>query len=313
MSSLDSQRRRETMRKRLTYFAIVASVAATLTIVSCAPDSPSSAASITDPQVAQQKLQDLQNTYGWIGKYHTDGLAYMYTQLTRDNGRKSHADLCRIAAKAVKDFNRSARHRDIPAGLVDPALVSEVCPGNSNGVSATILTGPGSNAKPRHELSSAAQNYINQIIDLANTATTRDAYVGGIQSIENQAVWLPADEAGAVVGVASVALSSLDYWEANLSAWVSIPGTIATAYSISPLDMSAATLNSVGAPSLTPRNSGSWWQNAYVRGFGKVLAADGMAAARTIYLAWEMGPICWDAAAAAALWGSGTTALSLLF
>jgi hypothetical protein len=301
------------MRKRLMYFAIVASVAATLTVVSCAPDSPSSATSITYPKVAQQKLQDLQNTYGWIGKYHTDGLAYMYTQLTKDNKKKSHADLCRIAAKAVKEFNRASRHRDIPAGYVDPALTSEVCPDDSNGVSETVLTAPGQAAQPRHALSSAAQNYINQIVAIANTATTRSGYVNGILNIETQAVGLPGDEAGAVIGVASVALSSLDYWEANLDAWVSIPGTIATAYSLSPLDMSSATLNSVGAPSFTPRNVGKWWQNPYVRGFGKVLGADAVAAARTVYLAWELGPIGWDAAAASALWASGTTTLSLLF
>jgi hypothetical protein len=300
------------MRKRLTYFAIVASVAATLTVVSCAPDSPSSATSITDPKVAQQKLQDLQNTYGWIGKYHTDGLAYMYTQLTKDNKKKSHADLCRIAAKAVKEFNRSARHRDIPVGFVDPALTSEVCPAESNGVSETVLTAPGQAAQPRHALSSAAQNYINQIVALASTSTTRSGYVNGILNIETQAVGLPGDEAGAVIGVASVALSSLDYWEANLDAWLSIPG-IATAYSLSTLDMSSAKLNSVGTPSLTPRKFGKWWQNPYVRGFGRVLGADAVAAARTVYLAWELGPIGWDAAAASALWASGTTTLSLLF
>jgi hypothetical protein len=302
------------MRKTLTYFAIVASVAATLTVVSCVPDSPSSAASITDPKVAQQKLEDLQNTYGWIGKYHTDGLAYMYTQLTKDNKKKSHADLCRIAAKAVKEFNRQARHRDVPVGLVDPALTSEVCPADSDGLSETVMITPGQATQPRHALSSAAQNYINQIVGLANTLTTRSAYVNGILNIENQAVGLPSDEAGAVIGVASVALSSLDYWEANLDAWVSIPGTMATAYTLSPFDMTAATLNSVSAPSFRPRYvGGKWWQNPYVRGFGKVLAADGLAAARTIYLAWELGPIGWDAAAAAALWASGTTTLALLF
>ncbi len=301
------------MRKRLTYSAIMAGLAATLTIVSCAPDSPSSATSITDPKVAQQKMADLQATYGWIGKYHTDGLAYMYTQLIKGNGKKTHGDLCKIAAKAVKEFNRTARHRDIPAGLVDPSLVGEVCPADSSDLSETVVIGIGTANQPRHALSAAAQNYINQIIDLANTATTRLAYINGIQSIETQAVGLPAAEAGAVIGVASVALSSLDYWEANLAAWVSIPGTIATAYTLSPLDMSAATLNSVNTPSLTPRNVGRWWQNAYIRGFGKVLAADGVAAARTVYLAWELGPIGWDAAAASALWASGTTTLSLLF
>ncbi|MGH9423067.1 MAG: hypothetical protein ACRD3J_24030, partial [Thermoanaerobaculia bacterium] len=248
------------MRKTLTYFAIVASVAATLTVVGCAPDSPSSATSITDPKVAHQKLQDLQNTYGWIGKYHTDGLAYMYTQLTKGSNKKSHADLCKIAAKAVKDFNRAQRHRDVPAGLVDPALTNEVCPASSNGVSATVMVTPGSAATPGHSLSAAAQNYINQITALSNNLTTRSAYVSAIQNIESQATALPADQAGGVIGVASVALSSLDYWEANLDAWVSIPG-IATANSLSRSDVISATVVLGAGPSPTSRNS-KWWQNA---------------------------------------------------
>ncbi len=300
------------MRKNLTYFAIVASVAATLTVVSCAPDSQSSATSITDPKVAQQRLEDLQNTYGWIGKYHTDGLAYMYTQLTKTNTRKSHADFCKIAAKAVKDFNRAERHRDVPVGYVDAALTNEVCPADSNGISATVMTLPGTSATPRHSLSVPAQNLINQITALPNNLTTRSAYVNAILSIESQAVSLPTAEAGAVIGVASVALSSLDYWEANLDAWVSIPA-MATAYSLSPSDVISTTVNSAGGPSLTPRKVGKWWQNPYIRGFGKVLGADALSAARTVYVTWELGPIGWDAAAASALWASGTTTLSLLF
>jgi hypothetical protein len=300
------------MRKALMYFAIVASAAATLTAVSCAPDSPSSATSITDPKVAQQKLADLQNTYGWIGKYHTDGLAYMYTQLTKNSKPKSHADLCKIAAKAVKDFNRSARNRDIPVGFVDPSLANEVCPVESDGISATVVTLPGQSGQPRHALSAAAQNLINQITNLAYNLTTRSAYVSAILNIEAQAAALPSDQAGAVIGVASVALSSLDYWEANLDKWVSIP-VLATAYSLSTSGVTSATVGTAGAPSLTPRAAGRWWENPYVRGLGKVLAADGVSAARTVYLAWELGPIGWDAAAASALWASGTTTLSLLF
>jgi hypothetical protein len=174
------------------------------------------------------------------------------------------------------------------------------------------MTLPGQTSRPRHVLSAAAQSYINQIADLANNLTTRSAYVNAILNIETQAVSLPTDEAGAVIGVASVALSSLDYWEANLDAWVSIT-TMATAYSLSPSDKTSATVSSAGPASLTPRSVGKWWQNPYVKGFGKVLGADALSAARTVYLAWELGPIGWDAAAASALWASGTTTISLLF
>ena len=56
-----------------------------------------------------------------------------------------------------------------------------------------------------------------------------------------------------------------------------------------------------------------WWQHPVVRGYLKIVAADAMGAARTIYTTWELGPIGWDAAAAAGLWSSVTMTLSLLF
>lgn len=302
------------MRTTMKYFAVLACMAgATIVAESCAPDGPPTEPAQTNARLTQQKLQDLQARYAWIGKYHTDGLAYVYSQLAKGNGKpRTRAEVCRIAAKATKEFHKANRHADVPAAFVDPSLINEVCPSDPGSGDKTILVGPGGGFSPKSELSLTAQNYMNQITYLAGNSTSRYALVTGIQNIESQAAMLRADEAGAVVAVGSVALSSLDYWEANLSSWVSLPGALATAYSLSPSDVASSTVASVGAPALAPRN-GSWWQNPYVRGFGKVLAADGLAAARTLYIAWELGPVGADAAAASALWASGTTALALMF
>ena len=301
------------MRTTMKYFAVLVSMAGAMLVAqSCAPDGPPTAPEL-NARVTQQKLEDLQNKYGWIGKYHTDGLAYIYSQLAKGSGKpRSHAEVCRIVAKATKEFHKSARHGDVPANFVDPSLMSETCPADvdTRPINKTIISSAGGSFAPRSDLSWTAVNLINQITYIAGNSLSRYDYVTGIQNVESQATMLPPDEAGAVIAVGSVALSSVDYWEANLSAWVTLPG-MGTAYALNAPEATSATVGASALP-LAPRN-GKWWQNPYVRGFGKVLGADAIAAGRTIYVTWAVGPVGWDAAAAGAVWASGATAISLLF
>jgi hypothetical protein len=117
---------------------------------------------------------------------------------------------------------------------------------------------------------------------------------------------LPPDNAGAVVAVVSIALSSLDYWEANMHNWITLD--IAKQYS-----------RAAGAGSLLPIADiasfarPNWWSHPFVQGYIKVVSADAMGGARVLYTTWRLGPIGWDAAAAAALWSSVTMMMSLLF
>jgi len=301
------------MRTTLKYFAILASMAgAALISASCASDGPPTAPVKVDAALTQQKMQELHDKYDWIGQYHTDGLAYIYTQLTKGNGKpKSHADLCRIAAKATKEFHKTARHGELPTSFVDPALVAEVCPSDAS-VNATILVAPKGNSPVRADMSVAALNLIDQITNIAYTATTRSAYVNGVQNAEAQAVYLPAAEAAAVIGVGSVALSSLAYWEANLGAWLSINGGPGTAYSVSAREMASATVNSIAASSTGVRYGG-FWSSPGARGWSRVFGADALSAARTIVTTWFVGPVGWEAAAAGAVFVSAAAAISLLF
>lgn len=304
------------MRTTPKYFLILAVMAgAAVVSASCASDGPSTAPVSQDARITQTKLQDLHAKYDWIGTYHTDGLAYVYTQLAKGSGKpRTQAEMCRIAAKATKEFHKAQRHAEVPIGLVDVSLANEVCPADDGGnVSRTVLA-PGPIASPRKtELSATAVSLINQIIYLASTATSRAALLNGIMNVEMQAAILPPAEAGAVIGIAAITRSSLDYWDVNLDAWVSLPATKAVAYTLTANDLTAATVVSTAAPLVGPRFTPRWWQNPFVQGFGKVLAADGMSAARTIYVAWELGPIGWDAAAASALFSSSVTAVSLIF
>ena len=297
------------MRKKLAYLAIVAAIGGSiLTVVSCAPDSPPTAPLRDQSQVTQDKLQNLRQTYGWIGKYHTDGLAYVYSQLAKRSGKvKNRSDACRIVAQATKEFHKAARHGEVPATLVDPALMNDICSADANGntVNSTVLIG-GSSRGPRATLSGEAQSYIDQIVYLASSAGSRGALVNGVQNIEAQAAALPFDEAGAVEAVASITLSSADYWDANLGSWSALSGSPATAYSRSTADMTAGTLSTVGLPTTGPRYGWS-------RGLLRVLGADAASGGRTAVMAWMLGPVGWDAVAASALWGSGVAAVSLLF
>lgn len=303
------------MRITPKYFLILALMAgAAVVAASCASDGPSTAPARQNSQIAQTKLQELHAKFDWIGKYHTDGLEYVYDQLSKGNGKpRTQAQMCKIIAKATKEFHKTQRHADVPAGLVDPSLIDETCPADDKkAINKTIVTSgaPTSTAKA---LSPPAVSLIDQIVAISGSATSHSGMVSAIMNVEAQAAGLRADEAGAVIGVASVALSSLNYWEANLDNWILLPATTTAAYSVTANDMTAATVVATAAP-LTRKGVGSnWWQNPFVRGFGKVLMADALAASRTLYVTWELGPMGWDAAAAGALFASSISAVTQLF
>ncbi len=299
------------MRTRTTYLTLLATLlaGAALTVVSCTPDATSpraSTAAAPDPQIVQSKVQELRDKYGWIGQYHTDGLSYIYTQLAKgaDKPRKKE-DLCRIAAKALKEFHRKSRARDIPSNLVDPSLVNEVCGeyANTGSISATVVSEFIDIRTPRTDLSYEATSYLNQLANLPITATSRSQFLAEVYSIESQAAaTLPESEAGAVTAVASIAVSSANYWEENLSSWEALSGS-ATAYNLA----TSGTSGGIGN-----RGPVYGW-GASARTFGKILGADILAGARSASVAWFLGPIAWDAAAASALWASAAVTLALIF
>lgn len=276
-----------------------------LALTACSDDAT---APVIDPERAalDRKVQELQDRYGWMGVYHTDGLEYVYGELSRTRGSRTKSEFCRVTAKAVKDFHRQARKGEIPFEFVDPAIADETCGREMGGdrIGKNVLVGTPRVAKD--ELLPLTLSYVDQIENAINSATSRSGLLSSLLNIQYAAVGnLPQDQAGVIVAVVSIAISSMDYWEVNLDRWVDL-NTIDTPYS------RGATMTPVAiAPaSFTPPR---WWSNPFVQGFRKVLAADALGGARVLYTTWRLGPIGWDAAAAAALFSSGTMAGSLLF
>lgn len=299
------------MRTRNTYVALLLALAAgtALTIVSCTRDTtaPIQVAAAPDPQITNAKVEDLRQKYGWVGKYHTDGLAYVYTQLSKSDGKlRTRAGMCRLATKALKEFHQSARRGEVPTALMGPSFQNEACISDSEvaPIRQTVLALPPGNQR-RLDLSRAATNYMDRIGAVPYNSTSESDFISQVNAIEYQAAAsLPESEAGAVSAVASVARSSVQYWKQNLGAWSTMPGALPLAYS-----------REVGGAPGQPVAGywPDWFSNPVASGFGKVLGADILAGARTFYLAWELGPVSWEAVAASALFASITTAIALLF
>lgn len=293
------------MRTRLARITTFLALSLSAFSLSACSNDPTAPALGPERVALDRKVQELKDRYGWMGEYHTDGLEYVYAELSMTRGKKTQADFCRVAAKAVKEFHRQAGKGEIPFELVDPAIADESCGREMGGrLGKNVLVG-----SPRlmtDELAPLTVSYVDQIEQTINAATSRSGLQSSLGDIQySAAANLPEDQAGVVVAVASIANSSIDYWEVNLDKWIDL-NTIATPYaregSMNPIEIAPA--------SYTPPK---WWSNPFVQGFRKVLAADALGGARVLYTTWRLGPIGWDAAAAAAVFSSVTMTGSLLF
>ncbi len=298
------------MRTKSTYVAILLALAAgtALTVVSCTPDATTPrAVAAANPQITQARVDDLRQRYGWIGKYHTDGLAYIYSELSKSDGKvRTRADVCKVAAKALKEFHQATRAGEVPAALVGVLFEREECPSESGaaqpGKSVVVSS---SKMQRRLDLSAAAVKYMDRLVAAPENASSQAEFMDQVNSIEYEAAAdLPESEAAAVSAIASVARSSAVYWDENLAAWTAMPGTLPVAYSS----------GVGGGPEQLAYSSGpGWWDNPAVSAFRKVLGADILSGARTAYTAWALGPILWEAVAASALFGSVVAIAIMLF
>lgn len=298
------------MRTKSAYVAILLALAAgtALTVVSCTPDTTAPrAVAAAAPLTTQAKVDDLRQKYDWIGKYHTDGLAYIYSKLSTSDGKvKTRADICKLAAKALKEFHKATRGGDVPDALLGVAFQNEECPSESEVASSrqSVLSFP-AGASRRFDLSPEATGYIDRLGAVPDNSTSQYEFLDQVNAIEYEAVaTLPESEAAAVSAVASVARSSELYWEENLTAWSTLPDALPIPYS---REVSG------GPEQIAYARLPGWWQHPAVSGFRKVLAADILSGGRTAYTAWALGPIVWEAVAASALFGSVVAAATLLF
>jgi hypothetical protein len=261
-------------------------VAVAATVVSCSKDSTSpenAVVSLGEPQLAQQRLLYLQDKYGWAGKYHTDALAHIHNKLSLGNSAASKADKCRAAIVALKEFNKSFS-KDGKSKGVDDAFLENEDPCASS-FSTTLQIGTSSGLSPK----GAAM--VRQIADLFDSGTSSATIVSKVKAIENDANEnLSGVEAGAVVGAGSVAISSAQYWSANLASWRTAPSAGASASLQIPL-IGRSSISLVNPAANGPRRDESAESGG---GIGK---ADFTAFVTSLLAGWWMGG--WDIEVAA--------------
>ncbi len=205
------------------YFGgLVLAIAATA--VSCSKDStaPQQAATVAgNPHILQQKIQELQTEYGWMGRFHTEGLAYIHSKLLQ-SPRASSAEKCRLATHALEEFSKTFSKGPGSSGIGANILLDDMCD-SSPQVSASRQLEIASDPrllKPRHDVSPEAASLMSQIESVFDSDATLAATEATIYYLEGVAVeTLSSEEAGAVVGVGSIAISSADYWDVNLDVW----------------------------------------------------------------------------------------------
>jgi len=279
-----------TIWKRGAYFTLLAAglavAAASCTDTATSPPSDGAAGGVT----AEKKLNDLREKYGWTGDYHTRALEHAYRQLRTHDARKLSAALkCKVAEAALRDFTSAYRVNGRSLSATDVSLAGTACDRN---VKKQIVDGAQHSASPRmNELSATASSLLAQVESMAESEASVPAIRAAIQDIQNTASASLSDaEAGTVIAAGEIAISSVEYWNANAPAWEEgIGGDLPPSYSRTVANGDVAkTL--VAAPGAIAR-SGSESRTR------RIIKADVTAFLVTIVTTWWAGPVGWDAAA----------------
>lgn len=271
------------MRTRTIWVSVMLAgiVTMSITAISCSPDSTAPIQSNRKTaSVATQQPGSLQDQYAWMGKYHNDALAFALTKI-KASKRTSKYDRCKVGLAALKEFQKSYRKEGRSAIFDDLTLTDGMCEAataTNFGVSASI--GVIDDLRPRHDISSTANDYMNQLLYQVDAAPTIPALSFAVARITNQAAETVAPlEAGAVAGTGSIEVSSANYWEANESSWST--GT-QTAYArelehlpVSPVNQSARSRRIVRADVMAAIGVlvYDWWMGEAAIGKAAIKAA----------------------------------------
>jgi hypothetical protein len=286
------------------YFSgLVLAIAATA--VSCSNESTAPRQSVTalpGPRTSQQTVEDLQSQYGWMGRFHTEGLEYAYKKLSQ-SPRASKAEKCRIAVQAIQEFARTFSKGPGFQGIATGPGVADACSASSQATASRQLQSANpQQLKPSYALSSQASSLMYQIQGVFDLNLSLAATEGTIYYIEGVAArTLNSSEAGAVVGVGSIAISSAEYWNANLNVWQSGNSLVVSAYNR--LSSGAQPVASVlTAPAAAPRYGLSATGK-------KILKADVSAAVSALVRSWFLGAADLEVAAYSATVASAIAAI----
>lgn len=240
---------RSALNGTLIVFGLCAGVM--LTAVSCRDNPAAPTARDPDPaEVSADRVADLQAKTSFMGKFHTDALKYIQSQLAAAKQTAvTRSDRCRVASKAFKDFTKAYRKEGLPLTLPADFENGLGCDdGAPVGTRPNMQVARTGRMNPRSDLSVEAQTYLSRIESAFDADVTLDELIANINTIAAQAAGtLDNSAASAVFGTASIAVSSAQYWSTYAGEW-SGEGGLPMAYSIAtaPVTVLADRLSPLG-------------------------------------------------------------------
>jgi hypothetical protein len=205
--------------------------------------------------------------------------------------------------QAIKEFARTFSKGPGSQGIATDPGVDDACTASQASASRQLQVAANpQQLKPRNALSTQASSLMYQIQGVFDLNLSLSATEGTIYYLEGIAAkTLSPSEAGAVIGVGSIAISSTEYWNANLDLWQSGNSLLVSAYNrlSSGTQPSASVL---GGPGAAPRYGLSATGK-------KILKADVGAAVSTLVRAWFLGAADLEAAAYSATVASAMAAI----
>ena len=288
-----------------------------------APIAPPSASGPTARDKAGQPVRvtaaefHRKNPMDWVGAQHNHGLDVFRAEL-RARKHRNVQQLCReLIELALRDSLHPAEHRQMNVeqrrSLVEQGL--STTPGCRNLRAGLTSGGPfspmstGSATVRFASVSSSdmgmafqtegVQSLLDRISYAISTAYDPNSLASQLDQIVASAASLEPSARDAVYGAASLALSSVEYWNANYPAF---KAEVEAGYGCNS-SACEEPYSVLGAASRRQFWSGAWSAAKTIGGY------DATAAFAVIAKTWFAGPIGWEAAGDAALVGSAVGAV----
>jgi hypothetical protein len=254
------------------------------------------------------------NRMDWVGVAHNRGLDVFRAEL-RAHKYRSLSQLCEgVLEMTLREGLRSPEHQQASAGE-RRSILQGVLPGmpgcneaRTSFAPATTPPGPSAVRFASYVPASASaslvpvvsvQSSLDQITYAVSVATDVNSLAIRLGEISSAARVLDAAGQQAVLGAASLALSSVEYWQANYSAF---EAEVIAEYGCGSLNCEEP-YSVLGSSARRQFAQGAWRAARTIGGY------DISAGFATILKTWLAGPIGWEAAADAAVVGSAVGAV----
>jgi hypothetical protein len=258
------------------------------------------------------------NPMDWVGVMHNRGLDVFRAEL-RSRKHRNLQQLCRdLIDLALRDSLSPAEHRrmsvDQRRALVEQGLsTTPGCRSVAAGQSSQLPFAPMSAGSGIVRFASYSESgmgaalqtadvqaLLNRISYAVSVASDPNSLASQLDQIVSSAASLDASARDAVYGAASLALSSVEYWNAN---YPSFEAEVEAEYGCAGGRTCEEPYSVLGAANRRQFWSGAWRAARTIGGY------DLTAGVAVIMKTWLAGPIGWEAAGDAALVGSAVGAV----